>query len=419
MNELLKLYAAFEAGKGPKGRAFVTGGAVRDMLTAREVSDADIAFKGDALGRGRAFARHAGGRFVLLDERFGTARVTKGGLYIDISRLRGEKIEEDLSERDITINAMALPVSAVLKKKEAALRHLIDPFGGLRDLKAKKVRMISEENLGADPVRLLRVYRFSASLGFRIEGRTREALRGLAPLLASSAPERKMQELRQMLGQRGSFGALRAMERDGMLEVLFPSLGKRAASNAASVGRLERLIAGDEIFARLSEDSRKTVGMKLAVLLWGLGPSSVIRLSRGLRMSNSERDYVVMIHDGLKGLSVLSGKRPSGPAMVRLIRRLGDEFLGLSLAASAVGGPDARRISKGMALFYEHEVRPRMKAPRLLTGDDLMREFSLSPSPLIGKMLARIEEMSLLGRLGSKEEALKAARRLLGSRTDT
>ncbi len=110
MPPLLKLFIDFAEKQGITGNAFIVGGAVRDILLGKELKDIDIAVKGDAINIAKKFAQEINGSFVLLDKEFGIARIVKNSQFIDISILRGDSIHSDLSERDITINAMAIPL---------------------------------------------------------------------------------------------------------------------------------------------------------------------------------------------------------------------------------------------------------------------------------------------------------------------
>ncbi len=129
-------------------------------MLEREIKDIDFAVATDTIELAREFAKKINGSFVLLDEVFLIGRVVKDELTIDFAQLRGNSIEADLAERDFTINAMATSLEC---------DRLIDPFRGQEDLKNRLIRMVNEENLKADPLRVLRAYRFHATLSFEIE----------------------------------------------------------------------------------------------------------------------------------------------------------------------------------------------------------------------------------------------------------
>jgi poly(A) polymerase len=111
-----------------RGRpAWIVGGTVRDELLGRPVTDVDVAIAGEAEAAARAVARAVHGPVFPLSERFGGWRaIDRGsGRTYDLSELQGQTIEDDLSRRDFTVNAMARPLCG---------GELIDPHGGRRDL---------------------------------------------------------------------------------------------------------------------------------------------------------------------------------------------------------------------------------------------------------------------------------------------
>src|SRR5271169_1490331 len=185
MHQLLALFKDFALKKGIADDTYIVGGAVRDMLSEIETKDIDLAVAGDALLISKEFAQASGSSFVLLDSTFGIARVVKDSVFLDISAMRGDSITADLAGRDITINAMALPLCEWESKS-----HVIDPFGGQEDLNSGIIRMVSERNIISDPLRTLRIYRFSAALHASIENNTRLALKNHNALLKEVAIER-------------------------------------------------------------------------------------------------------------------------------------------------------------------------------------------------------------------------------------
>lgn len=104
-------------------------------------------------------------------------------------------IEEDLARRDITINSMA---------KDVLTGKIIDPFGGERDLK-NKIICATSKNFQEDPLRVYRVARFSAMLGFEVEEKTQEYMKKLKEELISLSKERVFTEFRKALKTRKTF----------------------------------------------------------------------------------------------------------------------------------------------------------------------------------------------------------------------
>ncbi len=173
--------------------AWIVGGAVRDAVLGREVTDLDLAVAGDPGSAARAVAKEIGEHAFELSAEFGTWRVVapERGWQIDVSALRGEGIEADLAERDFTLGAVAVPLAG---------GEPIDPYAGLVDLADGVLRVVSERSFGDDPLRLLRAARLAAELRLEVEPRTVQLARAAAPHAADPAGERQLAELRQLLG---------------------------------------------------------------------------------------------------------------------------------------------------------------------------------------------------------------------------
>ena len=116
-------------------RSWIVGGALRDELLGRPVTDVDIAIAGDPEAAARELAAELSGPVFRLSEAFGAWRVVhrRDGRIYDFAPLQGETIEDDLAQRDFTVNAMARPRQG---------GDLIDPLGGRADLDARTLRRL-------------------------------------------------------------------------------------------------------------------------------------------------------------------------------------------------------------------------------------------------------------------------------------
>ena len=206
--------------------AYLVGGSVRDALLGRQSADMDIAAQADDVASaGRALADTLGGRYLRLHQDWQIARVilppSSSLAHIDLTAIDGD-IERDLRRRDFTINAMALPLEYA--SQADCQDCLIDPCGGLRDLRRGVVRMTSQAALREDPLRLLRGARLAAQLGFALDDDTAAAIRRDATRLTRAAPERARDEFMKILQANNTRQSLRLMDDLGLLCALMPEL---------------------------------------------------------------------------------------------------------------------------------------------------------------------------------------------------
>lgn len=199
--------------------AYVVGGAVRDALLGAERADLDLVVEGDIA----PLAQALGGE-LREHERFSTATVRDGDLHVDLARSRAEEYEhpgalpdvrpaplaDDLARRDFTVNAMAVPL--------ADGGELIDPQGGLDDLRAGLLRVLHPRSFFDDATRALRAARYAARLGLELEPGTAELLRNTADL-STVSQDRVDAELLRIAAEPQAARALELLGEWGVLEV--------------------------------------------------------------------------------------------------------------------------------------------------------------------------------------------------------
>jgi tRNA nucleotidyltransferase/poly(A) polymerase len=198
---------------------FLVGGAVRDAVLGRSTHDLDFAtLQGIKLARKVADGLSAA--FFPLDENFDTARVilqSPDGSrdLLDFAGYRGASLEADLRGRDFTINAVAMDIHS---------GELIDPLGGIKDLREKRIRVCSPTSLSDDPIRILRAVRLAALLGFTIDPDTRNLMKSAVTLLPKISPERQRDELFKILEGPRPDASIRALDMLGVFPYLLPEL---------------------------------------------------------------------------------------------------------------------------------------------------------------------------------------------------
>jgi poly(A) polymerase len=199
-------------------RAWLVGGAVRDQLLGRQTVDVDVVVDGDPAQAARAVARAARrAACFALSEDFGSWRVVARGhaWQVDVEPLRGDTIEADLALRDFTINAIAEPIAGA---------QLIDPLGGVTDLRARRLRMTSSRAFVDDPLRVLRLVRLAVELELEAEAETLRCAGTHADRLGAVAAERVFVELRRIIAARQVRRGLELLSAVGAMAVVLPEL---------------------------------------------------------------------------------------------------------------------------------------------------------------------------------------------------
>lgn len=207
----------------PEGEpAYLVGGAIRDLLLNQsDTPDLDFSVRQNGMQLARQVAtRLEHGAYYPLDEASDTGRVVivppEGArVVLDFAAFRGASLEEDLRGRDFTINALAMDLHT---------EQYIDPLGGARDLREKRLRACSPQAFVDDPMRILRGVRLAARLGFAIEPQTRQWMKESVRLLEKPSAERIRDEFFKILEGPRPETALRALELLGVFDVLLPEV---------------------------------------------------------------------------------------------------------------------------------------------------------------------------------------------------
>ena len=440
---------------------------MRDILLGRTPLDVDLAVAGDALALGRELAQAVGGRFVALKEAHATCRVVGGGVYWDLAGLRAPDLVGDLKARDFTVNAMAWELEAFV----AGQGELIDPTGGEGDLAAGLLRPAGPGVLAADPLRVLRAFRFVATHGLELAPGVDRRLAAQAPGLAGVARERVGQEwLALMAGSQAAPG-IRGLETAGGLGVLVPELeaGRGLEQNPyhhldvlehnlACLEELGRIAArpgelmgpfGDEVAAYLAPAHTRALVMTTA-LLHDLGKPSTrqatqpgwatfhrhdtrgARLARqavrDLGLSKADGELIArLVGDHMRPFHLLGAVARDGitpRAVRRLLEAAGEHLPGLFALAMAdtlagkgpLRPPEAEErllaLYGQVAAWRDEWLAAALAAPPLVDGHQVMAALGLDSGPYVGRILAALREAQLEGEVATTEEALALARRL-------
>jgi len=445
-------------------QTWLVGGAVRAALMGRAIEDIDYVVAGDALAAARTVADALLADYFPLDTERGVGRVllsSENGLMLDFAQMHPDGITADLLGRDFTINAMALPMTGAM--------HVLDPSGGQMHLRDQVVCMVTDTALSADPIRVVRAVRLAVELSFRIERGTRVALRKHVPELAQVSIERMRGELLRCLGGPNPAGALRVLDRLGVLQRVLPASDASGAEKALAVcSALQALLSvlrlrhdvdaasefalglvatrvgrfRNELHPYLSDcivatRSRRQL-LYLGVLLRFYFTAAQARENcRALRFSNAECDLLAAMvqsetlpeAERAEG-SINNGRNAAAPVALtgRAIHNFfnaqtqaGVEVCLLSLAETlAAKGPElsqwewAQKVDTVVALLdgYFKRFAEVIEPPKLIDGRELMHALRIPPGERVGAILSEISAAQASGEVINREQAIQLARTL-------
>ena len=432
---------------------YLVGGSVRDFLMGKFFQDRDIAIK-DAKKYASDLSEKLDATFITLDDENRIYRLVLKDKenYLDIAELRGENIEDDLVQRDFTINAIAYD----LKENK-----YIDVTGGNDDIKNRKIRAIKEENFIEDPLRILRAFRFMATTGFELDNELLDILKKHLNLIKNPAKERIHDEVMKLFGGKYTSKTLLKMLDAGILELIFPCVKdiKKIPSNShhhldlihhviETVRQIELQYQNSdgevlEHLDRIDFGGYPRINhVKLAGFLHDIGkPStwtieengrhrfikhdqigakSVVPMLKELKFSNKQIDYISeMIRHHIYPSNVIVSPNLDNKVMMRYVRKTGDNVIDNIIIAkadrlSAQGKDVTKEMTennlKGLdkLLSFYLEVKPTLEPlPKLLDGNEIMDILKIKQTPLLGKIINELHEAQLNGEVNSKEEAIE------------
>ena len=450
-------------------RPWIVGGAVRDLLMGRPLEDIDLVVPGDPEQASRELARAARGHVFPLSERFGAWRVLSGDRrwQADLTQVRGGGLEQDLSLRDFTVNAMAVPL--------AEGEPLIDPHGGMADLEAGLLRVVGERSYSEDPLRALRMARLACELGFEVEPETRRLAGESAPAIRGSAPERVFYELRHLLASADVMRGVELMDGAGLVAQLLPELEalKGVEQNpyhhldvwGHTLAVLEQLVAleGDlgPVFGSQAEGVREALelpladgltrgeALRLGALLHDVAKPPTRRVADGrvlfighdqlgaeigrsvcerLRTSAALADFVAALTRHHLRLGFLVHERPlSRRHIYRYLRACEPVELEVTVLSVADRLATRGERTRDDAVAAHVELARELAGEALVwrwaggvappvDGEELMDALGIEPGPRVGQLLEALREAAFAGEVSSPDQAIELARRELRSR---
>jgi len=398
--------------------AYVVGGSVRDVLLGRDAADWDLATSARPERTQALFPQ------AIYENLFGTVVVASGDPlvgevaittfrsdhdYADFRRPHHveftDSIELDLARRDVTVNAIAWGAPAGERPR------LVDPFGGVADVAARVLRAVGDprERFEEDALRMLRVIRFAATLGFGVESGTLAGIQARAELVRHLSGERIAAELTKLLAAPVPSVGLRLLADTGVLATISSEL-------SAQRGVPQNKIAGEDLWDHtlraVDGASAEPPYIRLAALLHDMGKPATMADGRflghdlvgasladalldRLHWPRHERERVVhLIRQHMYGYQ----STWSDAAVRRFIAKVGRDALDdLFLLREADNVGSGREREGGGLAEIRVRVAAQLAAGVVLSladlavdGDDLMAEFALPASPRLGSILREL-----------------------------
>lgn len=228
---------------------YVVGGYVRDIFLQRPSKDIDVVVVGSGIAMAEALARRLGrGAHLSVFKNFGTAQLKYHGTEVEFVGARKESythdsrkpivedgsLEDDQNRRDFTINALAVCLNS------QRYGELVDPFGGMADMKEKTIRTPLDPDItfSDDPLRMMRCIRFATQLNFYIDDDTFESLCRNKERISIISKERIADELNKILLSPVPSKGFIDLDRSGLLQLIFPELVALQGVEPVMAGRI-------------------------------------------------------------------------------------------------------------------------------------------------------------------------------------
>ncbi|HFH9837747.1 TPA: CCA tRNA nucleotidyltransferase [Streptococcus suis] len=366
--------------------AYFVGGSVRDAILGRPIHDVDIATSSYPQETKQIFPRT-----IDVGIEHGTVLVLEGNKEYEITTFRTEEeyvdfrrpsqvsfvrsLEEDLKRRDFTVNAFALNEDA----------QIVDLFDGLTDLDNRTLRAVGipSERFNEDALRIMRGFRFAATLDFEIEPQTFAAMVETAPLLEKISVERSFIEFDKLLMADFWRKGLRAMI-DSKAYDFLPDLA----------GKGEEL---EVMLTSLEENFQfSTSEQAWSMLFVCLDINNIKSFLKKWKTSNDFQRTVVKLVE-------IYQIRQLGPVTKQICFKYGKDLLNLVEELRQAQGLETNfeaieEVDNSLTIHDKHEI--------VVNGGHLMKAFDLKPGPVLGKLLKEVEFQIVEGNLPNEREMI-------------
>ncbi len=413
---------------------YIVGGAVRDLLMKKPISDWD--FTTDASPEKILKLLPEG----FYDNKFGTVGISSDLGILEITTMRKEglykdfrhptkvgwtnKIEEDLARRDFTVNALAL----------SPTDDIVDPFHGQDDIKNKIIKAVGDPNqrFKEDALRLIRAIRIATELEFEIDPETAQAIKENAHLIKEVANERIRDELFKLLQSDSPYTGIIKLRETGLMQIILPELescfgivqegpkhDRIYDIGEHSLLALKHTPSNDPLvrFAALLHDIGKVNTVKTApdgnVTFYNhdlVGGNLILKIARRFNLSKKQKDKLYRL---VRWHLFTVDERQTDSAIRRFIKNVGleniDDMTALRIG-DRLGGGTQKAVSWRMEKF-EERIKQVLKKPFSISdlkvnGKDVMKTLNIKSGPKVGEILSKLFEEVLEDPSKNKKETL-------------
>lgn len=427
---------------------YVVGGYVRDIFLHRHSKDMDFVTVGSGIEVAKSVASALGrGTHLSVFRTYGTAQVKRGDLELEFVGARKESytpdsrnpmvesgsLDDDLSRRDFTINALAICVNS------QRFGELVDKFNGLSDMQAQIIRTPLDPDItfSDDPLRMMRAVRFATQLGFTIHPDTLEAIHRNSGRITIITRERIMDELMKIMRSAKPSVGWRLLADTGLLKHIFPELNALRGVETVN-GRshkdnfqhtlevLDKVAAGsDDVWLRwaaLLHDIAKPVTKRWDDKIgWTfhnhnfIGAKMVPKIFKAMKFPlNDHMKYVSkMVELHMRPIALVEDG-VTDSAVRRLLHDAGEDLEDLmTLCRADITSKNPEKVRRHLANFdhvrekmTELEARDHVRNFQPpVRGEEIMAVFGLKPCREVGVIKDAIKDAILDGVIPNEREA--------------
>ena len=414
---------------------YIVGGAVRDILMGKIVTDWD--FTTNATPE-QILEIYVDGFY---DNKFGTVGIKFDDFEepFEVTTFRteegysdsrhpdkvswGKSLDEDLSRRDFTINSFALDVNL----------KLIDTYKGQEDIKGKLIRAVGDPNerFQEDALRMMRAVRIASQIGFAIEKNTFEAIAENAPLIERIAKERVKEELFKLISSPNPADGMLILKNSGLMAEILPEMEKCFGVEQKSPGRHHIYDVGTHLLMSLKFCKSDDPVTRFATLIHDIGKPQTYRksdagmitfynhemvstkiaknIAERLRFSKKESEKIIAL---VRWHQFTVDENQTDTALRRFLKNVGlenvEDMLALRVGDRLGGGAreTSWRLEEFKKRLIEVQKQPFSIKDLKINGNDVMKELNLKPGPKVGKILNDLFEKVVNKDVENEKEVL-------------